>query len=104
MERRLHPTHDRTTFRRAMLCFAAAMLSLVGSGAALAAGAGEWVIGLGGAGFLTATTLLVVTPVNSCRCPTCGEWLSRGADTTEFRCGRCGIEWYTRGYGWGVRG
>lgn len=103
MERRPHPTHDRVTFRHAMACFAVAMLGIIGYGVADGAGAGAWSY-VGVVVFLAATGWLVLTPVNKCRCPTCGERLSRPPDTTEFPCGRCDITWTTVGFGgsnWG---
>ena len=99
MERRPHPTYDRTTFRRAMACVGAAMVSILGAGAGFAVGAEGWPVWLGGVGFLAGVIALVRTPVNRCRCPACGEQLSRPIDSTEFPCGRCGVAWQTRGFG-----
>jgi hypothetical protein len=59
-------------------------------------GWGQWA---GAVGFLTAVGLLVLTPVNRCRCPSCGRPLARGKDTTEFPCEACGIVWETRCFG-----
>ncbi|HJZ56504.1 MAG TPA: hypothetical protein VKE74_16180 [Gemmataceae bacterium] len=98
MERRAHPSHDRVTFRRTMTCFAAAMLSMLGYGVAVEAGAGVW-SWLGVVGFVAASARMVLTPVNRCPCPTCGAGLSRPPDTTEFVCHHCGVVWMTRGFG-----
>jgi hypothetical protein len=97
VEQRPHPSHDRFAIRRSLACFAVAMLFLLG------AGAGAWPFWLGGAGFLAASAVLVLTPINSCRCPACGGRLARPADTTEFPCKRCGVVWRTRVFGYSIR-
>ena len=97
MEQRPHPSYDRATFRRLMACFVAIMLSGLGAWTAVSVGVARvWSVWLGGAGFLTATVRLLLTPINSCRCPTCGERLFRPPFTTEFPCGLCNIGWQTR--------
>ncbi|MFO0810140.1 MAG: hypothetical protein U0746_16085 [Gemmataceae bacterium] len=99
MERRPYPSYDCVTIRRMAAGFVGAMLSILVPGMAVAAGAQPWVLHVGIAGFLAASVWVVRTPVNRCRCPTCGDPLARPADTTEFPCGRCGIVWVTRVYG-----
>jgi hypothetical protein len=99
VERRPHPTYDRLTFRRVMRWFGLAMLSFLIAWIAHEVGVGKWVLWLGCTGFLAAVAVLVWTPVNSCRCPTCDERLFRPENSNEFPCERCRITWVTRWYG-----
>src|SRR4051794_28610472 len=99
MERRPHPSYDCVSIRQTAAGCGRAMLSILLAWAAVAVGAEAWVWHVGGAGFLAAAVWLVLTPVNRCRCPACGDPLSRPSDTTEFPCRRCGVVWVTRVYG-----
>jgi hypothetical protein len=100
MELRPHPSHDRDGLRRMIAGFALIVLAALGCCAAQASGAGEWLKWFGGAGMLAGFGIILRTPVNICRCPSCGELLRRGHDNTEFPCQRCGVIWVTRSYGW----
>lgn len=103
MERKLHPSHDWTTWKRLICYFAGALVSV---GALLLVGqlGSTWPKTLGTLGFLAAFAGIVLTPVNRCQCPGCGQELRRSADTTEFVCNACGIVWYTHSFGYTLRG
>jgi predicted RNA-binding Zn-ribbon protein involved in translation (DUF1610 family) len=103
VERRPHPTHDDVTRRRVLAGVATAWFSVLGCWAAHEAGAGEWVVWPGPAGFLAGVAVITSTPVNCSPCPTCGARLARVPDATEFPCQACGVVWVTRSFGRGIR-
>ena len=104
MNRRPHPSHDRTTWCQILAGLAVALVSLLGGWAASEEGAGGWLVWLGLAGLVVGFAVVFATPVNRTSCPSCGASLSRAPDTTEFSCPGCNVVWVTRSFGRGPRG
>jgi hypothetical protein len=103
MERRLHPSHDRTMCRTMICCFGGTMLSA--GICALAAHLGWRAMEFLAFGvFLAPVAWLSLSRINTCRCPRCGRELHRPRDTQEFACETCEIVWSTRCYGFSLRG
>ena len=102
MERRPHPTHDRTALIGVGRIAGLFLLSF----GVTALGLHLKVTWLQALGFVSAfVAVLFPYPrswrINWCLCPSCGQWLRRGPDTTEFVCGRCQVVWWTRCFGYG---
>lgn len=91
--RHVHPTYDRSMFRRMIVGFV--MMSSIAI-PVLSTAVGEWAKLAALVGFVLGVVFLVSKKINTCPCPACGRWLTREPHSAEFDCISCSITWTTR--------